>query len=352
MHLLAKLPPSSLTILLVLLGGTARAGVNFKEAVLPILEAKCVKCHQAERVENGKTIKPKKDLRLDAAWAILKGGETKSHPALVPRDAAKSYIYEVVTLPKDDDMFMPPKGDPLTEEEIVTLKTWIDEGADFGGWEGNLTGKPGAAAVAATAPTPAKPVPVPQVNEHEVLYKKLAEGLAPATPELLKAASATGAQIHALSPDSPLLRVDFLTGVSKCDDKSVAGLTGIQQQIAHLDLARTQVTDAALRFAAQLPRLVRLDLRQTKVGDHGIEALSASKSLSYVNLFGTEVTDAGLASLASVKTLRNVYLFDTKVTEAGVAKLKAALPGAEVVADVSLPEHATPATPMKGKKAK
>lgn len=67
---------------------------------------KYVKCHRAAHEENGTIIKPKKDLRLDAAWAILKekGGETKDHPVLVPRDSAKSYIYEVIT--QDDDMFI------------------------------------------------------------------------------------------------------------------------------------------------------------------------------------------------------------------------------------------------------
>jgi len=32
---------------------------------------------------------------------------------------------------------MPPKGDPLTNEEKELLKEWIDEGASFGGWKGD-----------------------------------------------------------------------------------------------------------------------------------------------------------------------------------------------------------------------
>ena len=41
----------------------------------------------------------------------------------------ESYLYEVVTLPTDDEMFMPPKGTAMTPTEIDILKRWIAEGA-------------------------------------------------------------------------------------------------------------------------------------------------------------------------------------------------------------------------------
>ena len=31
---------------------------------------------------------------------------------------------------------MPPKGDPLTKDEIEALKSWIQQGAKFGDWKG------------------------------------------------------------------------------------------------------------------------------------------------------------------------------------------------------------------------
>jgi hypothetical protein len=101
--------------------------------------------------------------------------------------------------------------------------------------------------------------------------------------------------------------LDFLTGVSKCDDKSVAALAPINENIGQLDLARTSVTDAALKTAATFPRLTHLDLRKTKVTDQGLEALSASKNLESINLFDTQVSDAGLDSLGKIKSLRHVY---------------------------------------------
>jgi hypothetical protein len=164
---------------------------------------------------------------------------------------------------------------------------------------------------------------------------------------------AAGAQVSPLMPGSPLVRVDFLTGVTKCDDKAVAALAPIEANIAHLDLARTAITDAAMKSLAQMPRLTRLDLRRTKITDAGLAALAPLKHLTYINLFATEITDKGLASLGAMKTLANIYLFESKVSAAGVARLRTALPKADVVCDVDLTAAAErPQGGGKGRKKK
>ena len=48
---------------------------------------------------------------------------------VTPGDVADSYLHEVLILDEDDDMFMPPKGGPLTAEQIDIIKRWIEEGA-------------------------------------------------------------------------------------------------------------------------------------------------------------------------------------------------------------------------------
>ena len=295
---------------------TVRCEVNFEKEVLPFLTEKCLNCHKAPYEDEGRKKEPKADLRMDAAWAILKGSE--NGPVLTPGDSAKSYMYEVVTLPEDDDMFMPTKGDPLTKAEMALFKKWIDEGADFGGWVGNLEGKP-------VDPDEPKPIE-PKVREHDEFYKMLATGVQPASDEAKKSATDAGAQLAELQVNVPLLRVDFLTGVSTCTDQKVASLLPLKEQIAHLDLGRTAITDAALKTIAQMPRLADLDLRQTKVTDAGLAALVGLKNLHTLNLYGTEITDAGLKHLASIKSLKKVYLWQTKATEAGVKTLKSAIP--------------------------
>jgi hypothetical protein len=104
----------------------ARGGVDFTSEILPILEASCIECHGAKEDFS--------NLRLDSRAGIEKGGDLGK--VLVPGKPDDSPLYVRVSLPQDDLDFMPVEGDGLTEEQIALLKTWIEEGADFGEWTG------------------------------------------------------------------------------------------------------------------------------------------------------------------------------------------------------------------------
>lgn len=118
---------------------SAEDPVNFETAILPILEAKCIKCHATEHTDAaGKVKKPKGGLAMDTAAGLTKGGKNTKEKALVAGKPEDSAIYHVTTLPSTDEDAMPPegKGDPLTDEEKELLKKWITEGAKFGDWKG------------------------------------------------------------------------------------------------------------------------------------------------------------------------------------------------------------------------
>lgn len=299
----------------------AQAKVDFEKQVLPFLKERCMECHEAPKEVNGKMKKPKAELRMDNPVEFMKGSE--NGPIVTPKASSKSSLFEVVMLPKDDDKHMPPKGDPLSPAEIALLRNWIDEGADFGTW-----GK-AAGAAPADAFTAAKTVEKPR--EHDIFYAKLSAGVKPLPEDAVKTATKGGAQVFQLKADSGLVRVDFLTGVSACNDAKLEVLIPIKENIAQLDLGRTAITDAGLKTVAKLPRLAQLDLRQTKVTDAGLEPLTALKNLQILNLYGTEITDAGLKQLAAIKSLKTVYVWGTKATEAGAKQLTASIKGVKVV---------------------
>lgn len=303
-----------------LMASSLQAAVNFEKELLPAITKKCVDCHKAPHVENGQKKEPKAGLRLDASWAILKGSE--NGPVLTPGAPDKSGIYESVTLPKDDDGHMPSKGEDLTKEEIALLKKWIEEGANFGGWVGSVEGMPAGAQTESARPY--KP------RAHDLFYTALEKDVKPLSDDQQAKAKAAGAQVAPVKVESPLVRVDFLTGVSKCTDEKVAAILPLKENIVQLDLGRTVITDAALKTVAQMPRLVALDLRQTKITDAGLEALIGLKKIESINLYGTEITDAGLKHLAKIKSLKNVYLWQSKATKPGVKQLTAAIPGLKV----------------------
>ena len=112
------------------------AAVDFEKEVWPIVKERCIKCHGASYTDTkGKLRKAKAGLRLDSPKRMLKGSED-DHKVVVPGKPEESSFIKVIKLPADHDDIMPPKGDPLTKDQIALIEKWIKEGAKFGKWEG------------------------------------------------------------------------------------------------------------------------------------------------------------------------------------------------------------------------
>lgn len=94
----------------------------FQDVIMPIFEAKCNKCHNAD--------KSKGDLAMHTYEDLLKGGQDESTKSVVPGKPADSLIVQRILLPEDDDEHMPPEGkDQMTPEELAILEHWIKAGA-------------------------------------------------------------------------------------------------------------------------------------------------------------------------------------------------------------------------------
>ncbi|QDV22989.1 DUF1553 domain-containing protein [Aureliella helgolandensis] len=86
----------------------------FRERVAPILQRRCLSCHNhAER---------KGDFSLQSFATLLESS------FLEPGDAAASHLMEVIA-PSAGAPEMPKDSDPLTEQQITDIRTWIDAGA-------------------------------------------------------------------------------------------------------------------------------------------------------------------------------------------------------------------------------
>jgi Planctomycete cytochrome C len=299
----------------LLLPATAGAAVNFRTQLWTIMVKNCVDCHRAPHNDtSGKLVEPKGRLRLDGASHIMKGGSEGD--AVVAGDPDKSSIYQRILLPPDHEDVMPPKGKGklLTFDESELLKQWIIEGAKFGDWIGAADGGPVAAVK--------KPVKTAD---------PLAAGAGPATPAAQDAIRKLGALVTPIAADSPLLRVEWVSGASMVTDKEIALITSIGGNVGELDLSDTKLTDAALATIGKFPRLTWLNLSNTAVTDAGIAHLKGLTHLSYLNLHSTGVTDTALASLAPCRKLRQVYLWKTSVTPAAATKFAKSIPDLKTI---------------------
>ena len=98
--------------------------VNFVKEIQPILEFNCVGCHR-----EGKAKKHGGGLRLDVRELAFKGDDEGT--GITPGKPGESALFELMTLPKDDELVMPPaeKEQRPTKKEIALVKRWIEEGA-------------------------------------------------------------------------------------------------------------------------------------------------------------------------------------------------------------------------------
>ena len=97
----------------------AGPAADFDRDIRPILARRCLTCHGPEKHKGG--------LRLDKRSEALRGGAS-GQPLLQPGRSHESLLLQRVTTEDPDDR-MPPKGKPLTSQQIALLARWIDSGA-------------------------------------------------------------------------------------------------------------------------------------------------------------------------------------------------------------------------------
>jgi len=305
--------------------------IDFATDVLPILEQRCFQCHADPATRDGKA--PKGGLRLDGAGWMLAGGSNGS--AIVPGDAGSSPMVRFVSLPANDLDRMPPKGPMLSEDQVQLLREWVTQGAPFGTWRG--TGGPVAAA-------PAFRTGQADAGSHSdgntrwlAVFAHL-EAQAPALREADRVtAEEAGARVEPVVPGSALLRVDFLSRESSVDGKTLAALSGLSNNLAILQLARTSIDDAALEHLAGMQQLVRLDLARTRVTGAGLKSVVCLPELRWLNLFGSDVGDEAVELLAQLPREARLFLWGSQVSDAGVDQLRRARPDLVVQHDLVLP---------------
>ena len=120
--------PGILAALVCLMGSgqvEAAERVRFNRDVLPILADRCFTCHGFDNA------KREAGLRLDQRAGALQQLESGAR-AIVPGDVEQSELWVRITA-QDQDRRMPPPqaGLPLNEAQLRTLRSWIEQGAEY-----------------------------------------------------------------------------------------------------------------------------------------------------------------------------------------------------------------------------
>jgi len=98
--------------------GADPEAARFRDQVAPLLERRCVGCHNRADAKGG--------FALDTVDRLRQGGE--SGTAVVPGKATDSLLLQYVI---GDQPEMPKAGPPLSPAEIAILRVWIERGANW-----------------------------------------------------------------------------------------------------------------------------------------------------------------------------------------------------------------------------
>lgn len=277
----------------------------YEVAIYPILEAKCVACHNDD--------KTKGQLNMSSIEKIMKGG--KNGLIWKAGDALNSHIIQRANLPLEHKEHMPPKGKPqLTSDEIALLTAWISEGADVKKTYKNYV---------ATSET--RKIATKLIGTKTAEKETKAYAFSMPSESDLAAVNTPFCSVFPLATGSPALQADFFVS-KKFDRKALENLSKVSEQLVILNLSKMPVNDEDLVLIAKFTNLEKLILNQTDITGKSLEQLKKCTNLESVALAGTKVSKENIQKILDLPKLKEVFVWNTTINESAVGELSKKYP--------------------------
>ncbi len=280
----------------------------FQAAIRPVLEGKCVTCHNPR--------KSKGELIMTSEEDLLHGGE--NGPIWMAGQPEDSEIIRRLQLPLEDEKHMPPEGKTqLTADEVALLQHWIRDGADFG--------TPVADWLARDSLRPLVQHLLEADKEEKPAYDFPA-----ASASTIKDLNTPFRTVRPLAMESPALQAEIFVRAAY-QDEYLRALEAVRPQIVHLNLTNLPIGDEDLSFIASFPHLEKLILNGTDITGDQLGALQECSNLRSLALSNTRVDGPSLKALADLPALEEVFLWNTKISPAELPSLREALSGIALI---------------------
>jgi uncharacterized membrane protein len=288
--------------------------VVFKDLIQPIIEQNCLTCHNPD--------KQKGELNLENYAGHLEGGDMG--PSIVPNDVDNSELVFRITLPEDDEEFMPTDGKPpLTTEEVAFISWWIENGASDTATVASYETIPADIEqyIVGVFDTMLTPQEIEALEAERIeLYAKLND----LNKEL-------GILITPIETDASKFRIDTFSAQKSFDQKMLKRLEPFADTIIEADFSSTQLSDASVSTISQFKNLRSLNLSKTQIEGSTLAKLSKVESLESLNLYGSQIKSGQIEQLIQLTQLKHLYLFQTELySKAAIEQLQAALPDCEI----------------------
>lgn len=263
----------------------------YQEVIEPIFADKCFSCH-SERESKG-------ELRLDKPEFVMAGGDEGK--VVIPKDAANSDLYQMITAPIEDDEHMPPEGRrQLTKEEIVLLQWWINAGCPFTGttseYHPNDTVQYALSTLVSDSITTVR---LPDVDVKTPSKKTISD------------LTAAGFSVVPLSGKSNFLILSAFT--SNITPESWKLLDPIADNIVWLRAIDQTISDPVWEAIVSCKNLTTLNLSGSEITAQNLEALKKLTYLETLNLTQTKLPENATSVISQMSQLKNIYLFGSNL---------------------------------------
>tara|TARA_S200000501_G_scaffold256493_1_gene240295 strand:+ start:11999 stop:13357 length:1359 start_codon:yes stop_codon:yes gene_type:complete len=258
----------------------------FSTLIQPILNDKCVKCHNDNKSKGG--------LKMHSAEALKRGGKNGS---VLNFEAPKlSEILVRIHLPLEEKKHMPPRsGKQLAREEIEVLNRWINEGSSFSQRVNDF--KLGNELMSFFFSTQKPFYPNRVVSPPDPIHiEKIRSNNLAITP------------IDKISSFFAVSAVNF----EGFRDADLSLFEAIKPNIVSLDLTGSSITDSIFVALRNFPNLTSLKLNNTQITGQELDQIAPLQNLKRLYLVNTSFDEKFIETLVTFKALERVYLFQEK----------------------------------------
>ncbi len=284
---------------------TLEEAAVYTHVVRPILENKCMNCHNTQKAKGG--------LNMETEELLLKGGKNGFLWDSTEKDGG--LLLRRLHLPLQDKKHMPPQGKPqLTDEEVEIIQLWIRSGASF----------------------TTRLVELPQNDSLRMLAEPRFQTVvaddftfAAADESKIKKYNNNYRVVQPLALGSPALTVTFFSA-SQFHPAQLKELLDLKEQVVSLNVNKMPLVDEDLKTIAQFTNLLHLNLSFTNISGAALAEIEKLKNLKSLSLSGTAVQAAHLRPLANLPRLQQLYLWNTGVQGGEMASVEQQLKGVSV----------------------
>ena len=269
----------------------------YANMVQPILEAKCISCHNSK--------KAKGELVMETTELLLKGGKDGNLWDSTQDDFG--LMMQRIHLPLESRKHMPPQGKPqLTDDEADILYRWIKSGANFSAKVASLPEKDSLRLLAA---------PLFQTIETDDYTFE------PADESKVKGLNNNYRVVKPLAIGSPALGVEFFSA-EQFKPEQLKDLLTVKQQIVSLNLNKMPLNDEDVKTIGQFTNLRKLNLSFTNITGATLNELAKLKELKLLSLSGTRIKSSMLPSLANLPKLSQLFVWNTPLAPEELKRLQ------------------------------